>query len=105
MTNRYKLVKAEDGVVWVSIQPLMEDIRESKTKMFSIDTSRLSPEQKSEFQLRMVGLEAVYEFLGALVTEKQLEELREERAANGLNPDNFASPDLVPVTPIITRLN
>lgn len=102
--NRYKLVKAEDGTIWVSIQPLMEDIRDSKTKLFAVDTSRLGSEQKSEFQLRMVGLEAVYEFLGALCTEKQLEELREERDAQGLDPDNFASPDLVATAPI-TRLN
>lgn len=102
--NRYKLVKAEDGTIWVSLQPLMEDIRDSKTKMFSIDTSRMSQEQKSEFQLRMVGLEAVYEFCGALITEKQLEEMREERNARGLDPENFATPDLVPAMPI-TRLN
>lgn len=102
--NKYKLAKAEDGVIWVSIQPLMDDIRDSKTKLFAVDTSRLSKEQKSEFQLRMIGLEAVYEFLGALVTEKQLEELRQERQAQGLDPDTFATPDLVPTTPI-TRLN
>lgn len=68
----YKLMKGGDGHLYVSIQPLMKDIAESVRQMHTLDVSHLSDEQQRIFDLKMLGLTTVYEFLGAFVTEQQL---------------------------------
>jgi hypothetical protein len=30
MTQRYKIVKAEDGILWISLQPLFLDLEEAR---------------------------------------------------------------------------
>ena len=70
----YKLMKGGDGFLYVSIQPLMKDIAASVAKMHTMDVSHLSDEQQRIFDLKMLGLTTVYEFLGAFVTEQQLKD-------------------------------
>ena len=70
----YKLMKGGDGFLYVSIQPLMKDIAASVSKMHTMDVSSLSDEQQRIFDLKMLGLTTVYEFLGAFVTEQQLKD-------------------------------
>ena len=74
----YKLIKGGDGHLYVSIQPLMKDIAESIKKMHSMDISHLSPENQKVFDLKMLGLTTVYEFLGAFITEQQLKDAANE---------------------------
>lgn len=76
--NRYQLENGPDGITWVSIQPLMEDINENIVKMMDMDVSELSEENQKIFELKILGLRTVHQFLGALVTEKSLEKLRTE---------------------------
>jgi hypothetical protein len=68
----YKLIKGGDGHLYVSIQPLMKDIAESVKQMHNMDVSTLSDENQRIFDLKMLGLTTVYEFLGAFVTEQLL---------------------------------
>jgi hypothetical protein len=56
MKNRYKLHKAEDGIIWLSLQPLVEDLKE---RMDTPDT----PEHVVE------ALHYVKTFIDALVHE------------------------------------
>jgi hypothetical protein len=70
----YKLMKGGDGFLYVSIQPLMKDIAASVSKMHTMDVSSLNDEQQRIFDLKMLGLTTVYEFLGAFVTEQQLKD-------------------------------
>ena len=70
----YKLMKGGDGYLYVSIQPLMKDIAASVSKMHTMDISHLTDEQQRIFDLKMLGLTTVYEFLGAFVTEQQLKD-------------------------------
>jgi hypothetical protein len=70
----YKLMKGGDGHLYVSIQPLMKDIAASVSKMHTMDVSSLSDENQRIFDLKMLGLTTVYEFLGAFVTEQQLKD-------------------------------
>lgn len=70
----YKLMKGGDGFLYVSIQPLMKDIAASVAKMHTMDVSSLSDENQRIFDLKMLGLTTVYEFLGAFVTEQQLKD-------------------------------
>lgn len=73
----YKLIKGGDNNTYVSVEPLMQDISNSVDKMAEIDISNLSPENRQIFDLKLLGLKTVYEFLGALRTEQTL---REENA-------------------------
>lgn len=74
----YKLIKGGDGHLYVSVQPLMKDIAESVRQMHGMDISHLSDEQQRIFDLKMLGLTTVYEFLGAFVTEQQLRDAATE---------------------------
>ena len=82
MNNRYRLEKGPDGITWVSIEPLMQDVVESLDKLKNIV---YDGEDKHEIDMRILGLTAIYEFLGALVTEKKLETLRVEHYGEKAN--------------------
>ena len=71
----YKLIKGGDGHLYVSIQPLMKDIAESVKQMHNMDVSSLSDDNQRIFDLKMLGLTTVYEFLGAFVTEQKLKDV------------------------------
>jgi hypothetical protein len=60
MTNRYQLQKGPDGVTWLSVEPMIEDIRE---RMDTADT----PEHVVD------ALHYVKSFLEALVIEANSE--------------------------------
>lgn len=82
MEYSYKLIKGADGHLYVSIQPLMKDIAKSIVKMEEMDISNLSEENKKIFDLKLLGLTTVYEFLGAFITEQQLKDANEELKGN-----------------------
>jgi hypothetical protein len=50
----------------------MKDIAASVAKMHTMDVSDLSDENQRIFDLKLLGLTTVYEFLGAFVTEQML---------------------------------
>lgn len=83
----YKLMKGGDGHLYVSIQPLMKDIAESIKKMQVMDISNLSDENQKIFDLKLLGLTTVYEFLGAFITEQQLKD--QATKVNGNIPLNI----------------
>jgi len=74
----YKLVKDESGELLVTVKPLMQDIEKSINKMMEIDVSELSEDNQRIFDLKILGLKTVYEFLGALVQEQTLKDLGQE---------------------------
>lgn len=78
----YKLIKGGDGYLYVSIQPLMKDIAESIKKMQAMDVSHLSDQNQKVFDLKLLGLTTVYEFLGAFITEQQLKDAANELKGN-----------------------
>ena len=80
--NRYKLELGPDGTVWVSIQPLMQDIQDNLEKLKKIV---YEGDDKRELDMRILGLEAINSFLGALVTEKKLELMRKEHEEKQTN--------------------
>lgn len=86
----YKLIKGSEGHLYVSIQPLMKDIAASVAKMHGMDVSHLSDEQQRVFDLKMLGLTTVYEFLGAFITEQQLKDKAAE--VKGTVPLNINDP-------------
>ena len=78
----YKLIKGADNNTYVSVEPLMKDISNSVDKMAEIDISNLSSENKQIFDLKLLGLKTVYEFLGALCTEQTLREANAKLKGN-----------------------
>ena len=74
----YKLIKGGDNHTYVSLEPLMDDIQKSVDKMMDMDIEELSAENKQLFDLKLLGLKTVYEFLGALKTEQTLREKAQE---------------------------
>lgn len=78
MTNRYVLQNGPDGITWCSLQPLMEDINENISKLMEIDITDLSADNKHIFEMKILGLRTVHQFIGSLVQEKDLELMREK---------------------------
>lgn len=71
---KYQLVKGPDDIVWVSIQPLMDDVNESLKKLVEIDISELSDTDKDIMDFNILGMKAIYTFMGALVQESKIKE-------------------------------
>lgn len=72
MNTTYELKKDADGRLWVSVNELMTDIKDLLTKMSSLDDPRLIEVDKKELDAKIVGLHAIYTFLGALQSEQTL---------------------------------
>lgn len=77
MSNRYKLQEGLDHIVWVSIQPLMEDIKEKLAFYLSVPTDDLSAEDTDKIDFTILSMRAVYAFLGSLLTEHTLVKMKE----------------------------
>lgn len=78
MNYTYKLIRQTDGTLLVTVQPLMQDIENSIKQMMEIDVSALSKDDKQVFDLKILGLKTVYEFLGSLVQEQVLKDASAE---------------------------
>lgn len=83
--NSYKLERRSDKNTWVNIEPLMADIQTNYNNLHDLDTSSFTEQDHELLELKMVGLRAIYEFLGALKMEQILKERREELALEQLN--------------------
>ncbi len=67
----YVITKGPDGTSWVSIEPLMFDLKESIKTLMNLE---LPPEEEDGRNQKLLGLKATYEVLGSLVQEANLKE-------------------------------
>lgn len=72
MNTTYQLKVDENGKLWVTVKELMVDIKDALDKISNLDDPRLLEVDKKEVDAKIVGLHAIYTFLGALVTEQTL---------------------------------
>ena len=72
----YQLEKGPDGTVWVSIQPLQHDINKSLEHLVTVDTSSMSTQEQDIMEFNILGMKAIYTFLGALLEEQKQKEFR-----------------------------
>lgn len=72
------MVRAEDGIVWVTIQPLMEQVKLHLEEAKKIDVSKMCHDDKKGIDFTILSIEAVYNFLNSLMTEQNLNELIEK---------------------------
>ena len=78
----YKLFRGADNNLYVSVGPLMGDIKKSIETMVDMDITKLSDENKQIFDLKILGLRTIYEFLGALEQEQYLKDKSQELKGN-----------------------
>jgi len=69
------MVRAEDGIVWVTIQPLMTEVKQALEKAKNIDISTMSSDDKRGVDFTILSMEAVYNFLGSLMAEQNVHEI------------------------------
>jgi hypothetical protein len=74
----YRLAKDQDGELLVTVKPLMNDIETSIQQMMDIPIDTLTQEDKEIFNLKILGLKTIHEFLGALVQEQTLKDAARE---------------------------
>lgn len=74
----YQLEKGPDGTVWVSIQPLQHDINKALEHLVTVDTKDMSDKEKDIMEFNILGMKAIYTFLGALLQEQAQKEHRDE---------------------------
>lgn len=77
MKTTYTLYR-EDDITYVSVEPLMNDSLDALNKLKEIKIDGLDEVDQKQLRLKIIGLEAIYTFLGGLVTEQNLAELREK---------------------------
>jgi hypothetical protein len=71
----YKLYRDNEQLV-VTVDPLVKDIETSLEKMMDIDTEQLSDDNKHAFEMKLLGLRTIHQFLGALQQENYLKEYK-----------------------------
>jgi hypothetical protein len=71
----YKMVRAEDNIIWVTLQPLMTDVKQALENAKNIDVSAMDVDEKRGVDFTILSMEAVYNFLGSLMTEQNINEM------------------------------
>jgi len=74
----YKMVRAEDGIVWVTLQPLLSDVKSALENAKNIDTDKMSTEEKTGVDFTILAMESVHNFITSLLTEHGVRELVEK---------------------------
>jgi hypothetical protein len=71
----YKLYRDNEQLV-VTVDPLVKDIEVSLEKMMEMNIEELSDENKHLFEMKILGLRTIHQFLGALQQENYLKEYK-----------------------------
>jgi len=72
----YKLYRDTDEQLVVTVDPLVKDIEISLEKMMEMDIHELSDDNKNLFEMKILGLRTIHQFLGALQQENYLKEYK-----------------------------
>jgi hypothetical protein len=72
----YKLYRDNQQQLVVTVDPLVKDIEVSLEKMMEINIDELSDDNKNLFEMKVLGLRTIHQFLGALQQENYLKEYK-----------------------------
>ena len=72
----YKLYRDNNQELVVTVDPLVKDIEISLEKMMTMNIDELSDDNKQAFEMKMLGLRTIHQFLGALQQENYLKEYK-----------------------------
>jgi len=71
--KNYMMHTAEDGITWVTIEPLMIQTIAHLDEAKKIDTDTMSDDEKRAVDFTILSMEAVVNFLRSLLAEHELE--------------------------------
>ena len=71
----YKMVRAEDGIVWVTLQPLLTDVKQALENAKNIDVNNMTEQEKTGVNFTILAMESVHNFITSLLTEHSLTEI------------------------------
>lgn len=71
----YKMVRAEDGIVWVTLQPLLIDVKSALENAKNIKTDGMDPDEKRGIDFTILAMESVHNFITSLLTEHSVREM------------------------------
>ena len=72
----YKLYRDDEQQLVVTVDPLVKDIEKSIEVMMEMNIDDLSDENKHMFDMKILGLRTIHQFLGALQQENYLKEYK-----------------------------
>ena len=72
----YKLYRDDENQLVVTVDPLVKDIEVSLEKMMDMPTDQLSDDDKHLFEMKILGLRTIHQFLGALQQEQYLKDYK-----------------------------
>jgi hypothetical protein len=72
----YKLYRDDEEQLVVTVDPLVKDIEVSIQRMMDMNIDELSDENKQIFEMKILGLRTIHQFLGALQQEQYLKEYK-----------------------------
>jgi hypothetical protein len=72
----YKLYRDNDNELVVTVDPLVKDIEVSIEAMMNMDVEDLSDDNRHIFEMKILGLRTIHQFLGALQQENYLKEYK-----------------------------
>ena len=72
----YKLYRDDENQLVVTVDPLVKDIEKSIQAMMDMDVTELSDDNKHLFEMKILGLRTIHQFLGALQQEQYLKDYK-----------------------------
>ena len=73
----YKLYRDDDEQLVVTVDPLVKDIEVSIEALMNMNVDDLSDDNKQIFEMKILGLRTIHQFLGALQQEQYLKEYKQ----------------------------
>lgn len=73
IAKKYMMHQGEDGIIWVTIQPLLEQVMMHREESLKINTDKLNDDEKRGVDYAILNIEAVANFLKSLIVEHELE--------------------------------
>ena len=80
--KKYMMHTAPDGITWVTIQPLLEQVMMHREESHKIKTDKLTDDEKRGVDFAVLNIEAVANFLKSLLVEHELETIAETEKAD-----------------------
>ena len=76
---KYHVETGPDGIRWVSVEPLMDDIVASLEQLMKLPNDDLDDDGKHILEMKILGLRTVYEFLGSIITADNLKKMKDKQ--------------------------
>lgn len=73
---KYHVETGPDGIRWVSLEPLMDDIVLAINGLMELPLDTLDDDGKHIIEMKILGLRTVHEFLNSILTADNLKQLK-----------------------------